>query len=82
MDNNKSGTMVELGTKLHTDIEHRFKIEDRVKWLLENCSEEDKEYYSNFKVNGIVEDILNDLKEAELTVTLENIDSAFDGLWE
>ena len=80
--NSRLGDIAEMGRRIHEGIERKFKIKDRIEWLLRNCNDEDKEYYSNFKISGIVEDISDDLKEENLEPTIENIDSAFEGLWE
>ena len=82
MDNKRLSAICRLGTEIHKGIERKFKVEERVKWLLKNCNDADKEYYSNFKLSGIVGDIYDELEEEELEPTTENIDSAFEGLWE
>jgi len=80
--NKRLTNMAKMGNRIHTEIEREFKIKDRVEWLLRNCNDDDREYYSNFKISGIVADISDELKEENLEPTIENIDSAFDGLWE
>ena len=82
MDNKRLNAICKLGMEIHKGIERKLKVEERVEWLLKNCNDADREYYSNFKLSGIVGDIYNELEEEELEPTTENIDSVFEGLWE
>ena len=58
------------------------KIEERIGYRIRIAEKEDKEFYEGFNINKLVEVICTDLEEENMKPTIQNIDCAFDGLWE